>query len=113
MTTPHADYNVNEVGGAYQLATHTPVNVNGDTLVITANPIRVYLLITNASNTPVYIRWDGAAAVVNTGHPVGPGDSYEMSASLGNLYRGLVRANHGAGAVNKLLLVTEGTMEVL
>lgn len=88
--------------------THTAVNVNGSTLALAANDSREYALLVNDSDTVIYLRL-GAAAVVNTGIRVNAsGGSYEMSAAGGNLYRGAIYANHGGGAVNKVLLVTEG-----
>jgi len=88
--------------------THAAVNVNGDTVVIAANADRRYLLIINDSDTDVYLNL-GAAAVVNTGIRLNAGGgSYEIAGANGNLYRGAINANHGGGAVNKVLLVTEG-----
>jgi hypothetical protein len=95
-------------GASYTTAGHTNVNVNGNTNIIAANGNRKYLLIVNDSDTVIYLAFGGNATV-----PVGirlnaSGGSYEMSAQEGNLYTGAIYANHGGGAVDKVLLLTEG-----
>lgn len=87
--------------------THTAVNVNGNTVVIAANANRRYLLIVNDSDTLIYLALGGAAAV-NTGIPLVPNQLGIIELYGDTLYRGAVNANHGGGAVNKRLLVTEG-----
>ena len=94
--------------GADLTLTHTVVNVNGDTAVIAANPNRRYLLLVNDSDTVVYLRLQAGAAAVNSGVRLNAsGGSYELTPASG-IYTGAIRANHGGGAVNKALLVTEG-----
>ena len=88
---------------------HSAVNVNGDTLALAANAMRVYALFVNDSNSPIYLSL-GAAAVTNQGIRLNAnGGSYEISHAFGNWYQGEVRANHG-GVGNMLLLVTEGVL---
>lgn len=88
--------------------THSVVNVNGDTAVIAANTNRRYLLIVNDSDTVVYLRLQTGAAAVNQGVRLNAsGGSFELSGATG-IYTGAIRANHGGGAVNKALLITEG-----
>lgn len=96
-------------GATPMIPAHSRVNVNGDTPIITANPNRRYLLIVNNSDTTVFIRLADAPATVDRGIPIAPNaSSYEISIPNGNLYRGVIRANHG-GVGNKLVLLTEGT----
>lgn len=84
------------------------VNVQGNTLVRQANAARLYLLLQNDSDVVIYVALGGTAAV-NTGVRLAAGGgTYEMSPKIGNLYTGGVRAIHGGGAVDKVLLVTEG-----
>jgi len=88
--------------------THTAVNVNGNTTVIAANANRRYLLIVNDSDTVVYLWLQAGAAAVNRGIRLNAsGGSFELTPHSG-MYAGAIRANHGGGAVNKLLLITEG-----
>ena len=87
---------------------HTFADVNGNTAIIAANANRKYLLIVNDSDTIIYINL-GGAGVVNQGIRINAGGgSYEMSAGCGNLYTGAINANHGGGAANKRVLLTEG-----
>lgn len=95
-------------GSSAITSTHTARNVQGNTVVLTENENRVYALFINDSDTTVYLNL-GAAAAVNEGIRLNAnGGSYEMSGQAGNLYTGAVNANHGGGAVDKVLLVTEG-----
>lgn len=88
--------------------THTAVNVNGDTAILPANANRRYLLLVNDSDTVIYLRLQTGAAAVNRGIRLNAsGGSYEMGGATG-IYTGAIRANHGGGAVNKVLLVSEG-----
>ena len=87
--------------------THSAVNVNGDTAVIAANTNRKYVLIVNDSDTVIYLNLTGAG-VVNQGIRLNAnGGSYELTGDTG-MHTGAIRANHGGGAVNKRLLITEG-----
>jgi len=88
--------------------THSAVNVNGDTAVIAANTDRKYLLIINDSDTVIYLNFTGAG-VVNQGVRLNAsGGNLELTPDTG-MHTGAIRANHGGGAVNKRLLITEGT----
>jgi hypothetical protein len=97
------------VVNSYDTPTHTAVNVNGNTLVLAANPNRKYaVLVNDADDATIYISL-GVAAAANRGIRLNiGGGNYEMSSAIGNLYTGAIYANHGEGAVNKLLLITEG-----
>jgi hypothetical protein len=87
---------------------HTAVNVNGSTAVLAANANRRYLLIVNDSDTVVYLWLRASAAAANRGIRLNAsGGSFEMTPQSG-MYTGAILANHGGGAVNKLLLITEG-----
>ena len=88
--------------------THSQVNVNGNTVVLAANANRVWALIINDSDTIIYLNL-GGAGVANTGIRLNAaGSSFKMSEADGNLYLGPINANHGGGAVNKSLIITEG-----
>jgi len=95
--------------GTVTATTHAAVNVNGDTLVLAANANRKYAAFLNDdADTPIYLEYDGAAAVAHTGIRLNPaGGSFQLSQLYGNLTAVAVRANHAGGAVNKVLLVTE------
>ncbi len=88
--------------------THSAASVaTTSTAVLAANPNRIYLLLVNDSDTPIYAKL-GAAAVANQGIRINAnGGSYELSEALGNLWTGAVNAIQ-AGAGVKLLLATEG-----
>lgn len=87
--------------------THSLVSVAVTTTpVVAANDARTALLLQNISDTDMYLKL-GAAAVVGTGIKLTAGQSYEMAAQYGNLYRGAINAIHG-GSSTKTLLVTEG-----
>lgn len=98
---------VSVTGESYGTAAHTNVNVNGNTNIIAANNSRKYLLIINDSDTTIYLVLGGDATVPAGIRLNASGGSYEMSASQGNLWTGTINANHGA--VDKVLLLTEGT----
>ena len=87
--------------------THSTVSVAvTTTAVIAANASRTALLLQNISDTDIYLKF-GASATVGTGILLKAGQSYEMAAHYGNLYRGAINAIHG-GSGTKTLLVTEG-----
>jgi len=94
---------------SYTVAAHTNINVNGNTNIIAANTSRKYLLIVNDSDTVIYLVLGGVATVPAGIRLNANGGSYEMSLQQGNVYTGAINANHGGGAVNKVLLLTEGT----
>jgi len=96
------------IGASYDTAGHTNVNVNGNTNIIAANASRKYLLIVNDSDTVIYLVLGGNATVPAGIRLNANGGSYEMSPQFGNLWNGSINANHGGGAVNKILLLTEG-----
>ena len=92
---------------AYTTPTHTVVTVGAlSTTVLAASASRCYLLLVNDSDETVYVAL-GAAAALNSGIRLNAGGgSYEMSAMLGNLYAGAIKAICTSGS--KKLLVTEG-----
>lgn len=94
-------------GASYTIAAHTNVNVNGNTNIINANDSRKYLLIVNDSDTVIYLTLGGNANVPAGVRLNASGGSYEMS--VGTLWTGTINANHGGGAVDKTLLLIEGT----
>jgi hypothetical protein len=83
--------------------------VNGNTELVPANANRKYLLIVNDSNVIIYISLGGNAAVGKGIRLNANGGNYEMSGAFGNLFLGVINANHGGGAVDKRVLVTGGT----
>lgn len=94
--------------GVYTAPTAIPVDVaTTSTAVLAANPNRLYLLLVNDSDTPIYVSL-GGTAVVDQGIRLNQlGGALEMSQKEGNLYRGLVNAIQG-GTGTKRLLVIEG-----
>jgi hypothetical protein len=94
--------------GAYTTATHTTAAVaTATTVVVAANHNRLYLLLTNDSDTTIYLKL-GASAVANEGIRLNAaGGSYEMCQASGNLYTGAVNGIH-AGASTKVVTVLEG-----
>jgi hypothetical protein len=100
--------NVSASWAAYTTPTHTAVTVAvGTTAALAANADRVYALFVNDADEAIYLKF-GAAAAMNTGVRLNAnGGSYEMSASLGNLYGGVVNAICASGG--KVLLVLEST----
>ncbi len=89
--------------------THTAPTVdNADGEVLAANANRDYAILINDSDTVMYLNLGGTAAA-NTGIRIAAsGGSYELGTHALN-YRGAINAIHGGGAVNKVLLVSEGT----
>ena len=87
--------------------THTKATIGATTTaVIAANSNRKYLLLINDSDAAVYLKC-GADAVMSEGIRINAsGGSYEMSATIGNLYLGVINAISAAGS--KLVLVSEG-----
>ena len=98
-----------DASGTLSAMAHSAVNVNGSTLVLAANAARQYGLFINDSDTTIWLRLDGSAAITDLGVMLlANGGAFEMSKKYGNLYTGAVYANHGGGAVDKVLCVTEG-----
>jgi len=95
-------------GATITTFTHGTAGVGtASTTALDANASRLYALITNDSDTTMYLGL-GAAAVLNNGVRVGPnGGAYEMSAQYGNLFAGTVFAIHG-GSGTKRSIATEG-----
>lgn len=81
---------------------------NASQQALAANTNRKYVILTNDSDTIIYINV-GADAIVGGGITrLNPsGGAYEMSAVIGNLMLGAVTAIHG-GTGNKNLIVAEG-----
>lgn len=94
--------------GTFAAATHTTVSVaTTSTQLIAANAVRLYLLIVNDSDTPIYLSLNGASAV-GAGIRLNPGGgSFELSHKAGNLFTGAINAIHGATGT-KNVLATEG-----
>lgn len=94
--------------GIYTAPTAIAADVaTASTAILAANPNRLYLLLVNDSDTPIYISL-GGTAVVDQGIRLNQlGGALEMSQKEGNLYRGLVNAIHG-GTGTKRLLAIEG-----
>jgi hypothetical protein len=88
---------------------HGVALVNGDTEVMNANEARKYLLLVNDSASVIYLYLEneGNAAVHRGIRLNANGGSYEMTAATG-VYQGAVRAIHGDGFVDRILLITEG-----
>jgi len=87
---------------------HTAVTVlDSSTSVLAANADRKYALFVNDSDTVLYLKF-GTASALNTGIRLNAnGGSFEMSAGIGNLYKGTAAAI--SSVATKKLLVTEGT----
>lgn len=94
--------------GFYEVPTHTEITVTGTTQeALAANKDRVYALFVNDSDTICYIAF-GQDAVSAEGIRLNAnGSSFEMSTTLGNLYKGAVNV---IGGTTKNLTVLEGTM---
>jgi len=88
---------------------HTKVDVgDSSTQILAANADRKYALFINNSDEDIYMKADGAAAVVGRGIVLkADGGSFEMSPRLGNLTTSAVRGIHNDTG-NKGLLVVEG-----
>ena len=99
---------VASIAGGYGAPTHTAFNVtNADQLVLATNTSRKYALFINDSDTVMYLKFGQVAAAVNEGIRLNAnGGSYEMYGAT--LFGGEVHAIHAGGAVNKVLLITEG-----
>jgi len=91
---------INTAGG-------TAVDVGtSSTLIVSAHASTKYVLIVNNSDTVIYIRLGGAAAL-NQGIRLNPnGGAYEISSTI-NKYAGAIYGIHG-GSGSKRVLVTHG-----
>ena len=96
-----------ETTGLYTVPTHTAPTIGAtSTAALAANANRLYALLVNDSDTPIYIKL-GATAVANQGIRLNAnGGSYELSEKEGNLYTGAINAICASGG--KKILVLEG-----
>jgi len=96
-----------ETTGLYTVPTHTAPTIGAtSTAALAANVNRLYALLVNDSDTPIYIKL-GATAVANQGIRLNAnGGSYELSEKEGNLYTGAINAICASGG--KKILVLEG-----
>ena len=96
-----------ETTGLYTTPTHTAPTIGAtSTAALAANANRLYALLVNDSDTPIYIKL-GATAVANQGIRLNAnGGSYELSEKEGNLYTGAINAICASGG--KKILVLEG-----
>lgn len=76
------------------------------TTVAAENVDRDYALITNDSDTTMYLAF-GVSAVLNFGIRLDAGSSFEMGLRYGNMDTRQINAIHG-GTGTKTLLVTQG-----
>lgn len=84
----------------------TSVNVAAiDTVVMAANPVRQFAIITNISDTTIYLRLAATLSVVGTGIPLVPWGSLSIGPSFP--YCGAICGIH-AGVGNKALAIVEG-----
>lgn len=97
-------------GYPFLVCSHAQVQVAvTSTLVLAANVDRKYAMFQPATTEDISIKF-GVAAVVDEGIWLDASkyDNFEISAAMGNLFKGNVYAIHG-GADTKLLQVVEGT----
>lgn len=88
---------------AAAINTWTPVTT-ASTSQIAADAGRVALLITNASNVKVYLRFDSTAPTAATHHwYLDAGDRWEVPVWLSTLAVSMLGASTGTGTVNSLL----------
>lgn len=88
---------------AAAINTWTPVTT-ASTSQIAADVNRVALLITNASNVKVYLRFDSTAPTAATHHwYLDAGDRWEVPVWLSTLAVSMLGASTGTGTVNSLL----------
>jgi hypothetical protein len=97
------------VRGVVNSSAHTqPAASTSTATALAENHARRSALFVNDSDTVIYLRIDGASAVVNQGIRLNAlGGMWEMSEQLGNLNRGVVNMIAASGS-SKVLLVTEG-----
>lgn len=88
---------------AAAINTWTP-STTASTSQIAADAGRVALLITNASNVKVYLRFDSTAPTAATHHwYLDAGDRWEVPVWLSTLAVSMLGASTGTGTVNSLL----------
>ena len=89
--------------------THTAVNVtNVSTQLLAASDVRRWVLLVNDSVDVIYVSFN-VPAVLNTGIRLNPnGGSLELALKNGTLDMRAINAIHGAGVVNRVMLVSEG-----
>lgn len=75
------------------------------TLVVAANPNRLWLLLQNSGSNPIFISIDEADAVLNEGIVLAAGAKFEFSPGQNGIYRGQV--NGIVAASTEPMLVTE------
>ncbi|MDE1901532.1 MAG: hypothetical protein KGI37_07810 [Alphaproteobacteria bacterium] len=100
------------LAGSYQTPTSTTISVpltTGGAVVLAENASAKYRLFrAPAANTGKVWLTLGANAAVDAGLlDLAPGEKYEMSVAMGNLYQGTITAIADGGAA-QTLLVTEG-----
>ncbi len=87
-------------------AAHSTATVAATTtLVVAANPDRLWLLLQNNGANPIFISIDEDDAVLNAGIALAVGEKLEFSAGRNGIYRGQV--NGIVAASTEPLLVTE------
>ena len=68
--------------------------------ILAANTAAKYRYILNPSTNPtIWVKLAGGAAAVNSGIPLAPGGSYEMSSANGNMITGQITAIRTSGSV--------------
>lgn len=88
---------------AATINTWTP-STTASTSQIAADASRVAVLITNASNVKVYLRFDATAPTSATYHwHLDAGDRWEVPKELSTLAVSMLGASAGTGTVNSLL----------
>lgn len=88
---------------AGSINTWTP-STTASTSQIAADASRVMVLMTNASNTRVYLRFDSTAPTSATHHwYLDPGDRWEVPVQLATLAVSMLGQTAGSGTFNSLL----------
>lgn len=79
-------------------------STTASTSQVAADASRVAVLITNASNVKIYLRFDATAPTATTHHwYLDAGDRWEVPAELSALAISMLGASTGTGTVNSLL----------
>lgn len=90
---------------------HTAVSVgNTSTAVLSHDDYRRYVLLQNDSDAVLYLKFDGAAAVMNEGFRLGIGEKIEFSGLLNNAVAPTleIRAISAVGSKNLLVTTHKG-----
>lgn len=91
----------------YTTATSTVAALtNASSLALAANANALYRIFQNTSATITVTLGLGNTPVAGTGIVLTPNSSYEMSAEIGNMFKGIVNAITSSSTAN--LAVTEG-----